>query len=225
MKKYLLLALISTAAISTVFSQQNDRYAAAMEELIVEIDAIDNDANLQELSNRMQRIAGAEPGEWLPNYYLSYIAMQRAMKAMQENRTEDLQAHLQAAETHLNAASEIVGENSEIACLQGYVYMGNIWVDQMTNGPIFSPQAHAAFQKAIALDATNPRPHMLSGMLTLFTPTFFGGGAENAMPALEAAAALFEEESTTDRNTLPTWGAASNNWMLEKAQSDLADGQ
>ena len=53
-----------------------------------------------------------------------------------------------------------------------------------------------------------------------FTPAFFGGGAENAMPFLTKA----DEKFTAYRAPSPLhpmWGKGSNDYFLDMAKKDL----
>ena len=222
MKNYVILILLSF----TLFTQlqgQNDRYTAAMSGIVADMQPVEGqDVDWQGITNKLERISTAEPGEWLPAYYLSYAALQQAMREMTRGKARGVVKYVKIPERHLAVAKERTEMNSELKCMEGYVMQGYIWIDPMNNGPQYAGAAHAAYAAAADLDATNPRPHMLRGMLTLFTPEFFGGGAEKAMPLLEQAANLYTTETATDRGIQPAWGQTTNDWMLRKAQADLA---
>jgi hypothetical protein len=174
---------------------------------------------LQDAVNRLERIAQAEATEWLPPYYLTYAHLQLALDAMQQGDIEALQNRIEQAEKTLAAVQELTGETSHTLTLQGYIYQAYIWIDPMTNGGQYSGLAHAAYAKAAALDASNPRPLFLRGMLVLYTPEFFGGGAESALPLLEAAQDLFLQETAQEKGLLPPMGPG-NQRLATPASTD-----
>lgn len=218
------LILFFVLTVSTYFAAQaqEDRFTTAMTELVGQMQA-ENPASIDwsAIANKLERIGSAEPAEWLPHYYLCYAKLQLAMSAMNQGNAQGVEQFVKASEVHLNTAKELTEMNSELKCMEGYVAQGYIWVDPMNNGPQYAGAAHAAYAAAIAMDETNPRPHLLRGMLTLFTPEFFGGGAEKAMPILTAASTLYENESAEAKGILPSWGKPTNDWMLQKATRDL----
>lgn len=217
-----LIILLSVFACSVVFAQaQTERFDAAMTGIVNQINAVDGPVDWQEISNKLERIAQAEPEQWLPQYYLGYASLELALAAMQAGNSTKVAELVHRSENFLAQARTLTADNSELKCLEGYVYQGYLWIDPMTNGPKYSPLAHQAYGMAAAMDATNPRPAALQGMLILYTPEFFGGGAEKALPLLQKAQGQFVAEGTIDKGILPQWGATSNNWMLEKATKDI----
>ncbi len=221
--KNLIVFFLFSLSISITVEAQEDRFTTAMTALIEQMTVEDPSAiDWPSITNKLERIGSAEPDQWLPHYYLSYANLQLAMSAMNQGNPQGVEQYVKLSEAHLGKAKELTAMNSELKCMEGYVAQGYIWIDPMNNGPQYAGAAHAAYAAAIAMDEANPRPHMLRGMLTLFTPEFFGGGAEKAKPMLDAASALYEQESATDKGILPAWGQPTNNWMVQKAARDLA---
>ncbi|MGH1436354.1 MAG: hypothetical protein ACRBG0_18045 [Lewinella sp.] len=200
---------------------QGDRFETAMQGVLVKMETTDGQVAWEEISNQLERIASAEPDQWLPQYYLGYTSLQLALGAMQEGNSSKVTELVKRGEAYLAQARTLTADNSELKCLEGYVYQGYIWIDPMANGGKYSPLAHQAYATAAAMDETNPRPAMLRGMLVLFTPEFFGGGAEKALPFLNNAEELFANEAKAEKGIAPHWGALTNTWMLQKATDDL----
>ncbi len=221
--KNLILTSIFFVLLSLNLQAQEDRFTSAMTALITEMENPNpNDVDWSAITNKLERIAAAEPEQWLPQYYLSYAGLQLALREMNQGNVAGVEQYVKVSETHLDKAKALTEMNSELKCMEGYVLQGYIWIDPMANGSQYAGAAHAAYAEAAAMDETNPRPLMLRGMLVLFTPEFFGGGAENAMPLLQGAEQLYALEGDQDRGILPRWGAGTSNWMLNKAQTDLA---
>lgn len=203
---------------------QEDRFTAAMTGVIASMEPQEDvPVDWQAITNKLERIAAAEPDQWLPPYYLSYAALQLAMQAMNQGDAEGVERYVKASEAYLEQAKTLTEMNSELKCQEGYVAQGYIWIDPMNNGPQYAGAAHAAYAAAAEMDPENPRPLALRGMLVLFTPEFFGGGADKAMPLLQGAEQLYGLESSKERGLLPSWGHGTNQWMLNRAQTQLAE--
>ncbi|MBL7775287.1 MAG: hypothetical protein JNK89_04750, partial [Saprospiraceae bacterium] len=91
---------------------------------------------------------------------------------------------------------------------------GRLMENPMALGAQITPRVFALLEKAAALDPANPRAPFLRGTYVLNMPEFYGGGAANAKPYFEKAAALFEQEK--DRGLLPHWGKRVNARYLEQ---------
>jgi hypothetical protein len=75
MKKLFTFALLFVLATGMAWAQ-NEKYTTAMTDGINALMAIDRSKpdpkTLQDIGNRFERIAAAEPKEWLPKYYAAY---------------------------------------------------------------------------------------------------------------------------------------------------------
>lgn len=214
------LTIFTIAILFSVFSfAQNDRYFSAMEK---GIGMISNErqpvAEWQAAANYFERIANAESEKWLPKYYFGYCNMMMAL-AEYQNKGE-FEPYLDKAQEAVDAAMTLAPNESELHTLQGYVYQGRIWSNPMINGAKYSPKSNAACDKAIELNGTNPRPYYLKATNTYFTPAFFGGGAEKALPLFEKA----DEKYAAYRVPSPLhpiWGKGSNDYFLNKVKGEV----
>jgi len=218
MKKNILIAICFLFAIS--LSAQNERYTAAMQKGIAILDTAGSVNGFLQAANHFERIANAEKKEWLPAYYFSYSNMMIATALMQENKADQCPAYLDKAQTALDAAKALAPKEADIYALQGYIYMGRIWDNPMANGAKYSPMSYAEFDKATTLDEQNPRPYYLKGQSVLFTPVFYGGGPQNALPLLQKAAEKFATYQPPSP-LHPNWGAEGNKWMIEYAEKAM----
>jgi tetratricopeptide (TPR) repeat protein len=66
------------------------------------------------------------------------------------------------------------------------------------------PRVGKAFDRAMKLQADNPRLALTQGINAFFAPESFGGGLEKAEQALKRAEALFSKESSD--KPWPNWG-------------------
>lgn len=86
-------------------------------------------------------------------------------------------------------------------------------ITDAATGMKFSVLSNEAIDKAIELNANNPRAYYCKGNNVLHTPAMFGGGKDNAKALFEKAAELFKKEESADRFN-PTWGSEHNQQML-----------
>ena len=69
------------------------------------------------------------------------------------------------------------------------------------------PQVKANRNRALELNAENPRVHYLTGVSLWFSPEIFGGGTERALQHFMQAEVLFEKEAEREQDPFqPRWG-------------------
>lgn len=83
-----------------------------------------------------------------------------------------------------------------------------------------APKALGLFEDATKLSPNNPRVLMLHGVHILHTPSFFGGGADKALPILEAAVKAAEAETAPKDPWAPRWGKVECYGWLAMAQAE-----
>lgn len=71
MKKVFIIAAMCFLSQSVVFAQK-PAYEKAMTSLVAEMQTASYEAPLQGTVNKLERIAAAEPTEWLPNYWVAF---------------------------------------------------------------------------------------------------------------------------------------------------------
>lgn len=205
--------LFALALTSATLSAQNAQYAAAMTKALAALDSAQTPADFQAAANSFSRIAGAEPAEWLPLYYASFSNLIAGFILFHSDAPKALLA-IDQAQANLDKAKPLASQESELAVLQAYILIGRVMENPMTRGAELSPRVFGELGKAAALNPDNPRAPYLYGTYTLNMPEFYGGGAANAKPHFEKAAALYAKEH--DRGLLPGWGRDDNAKMLEQ---------
>ncbi|MBN2613504.1 MAG: hypothetical protein JXB00_18255 [Bacteroidales bacterium] len=207
--KKMTLTLVLTVLTLSLFSQDYNR---AMLDGIDSLNHIKKMEDFQQVANYFERIADAEPNEWLPGYYaaycyivLSFREQDAAKKATIVNKGENL----------VNKILKIKSEESEIYALQGMLYQAFITLDYQNNATEYSMKAEASFDKAIELNPENPRSYYLKGMNLMYTPEAYGGGMKAACPLITRANELFEN-FTKANDLMPDWGKDYNAQLLKK---------
>lgn len=216
MKKLLTSTIVLLFSTSLLFAQ-SEKYTAAMTATLADFDKSQNKEPVRDewlaLANRFERIASAEPKEWLPRYYAAYVYSSLAFMgndAVQKDQMTD------KAAAFLNEAVNLTGESSELMVLDAQIHQARLASDPQlrwqTEGPLFT----ASLDKAKKMDPNNPRTYLLEGTNLLYTPEQFGGGKKVAKPVLEKAMekfATFKPQGPL----YPNWGQGQAGYMLGEA--------
>ncbi|MCE6988384.1 hypothetical protein [Dyadobacter sp. CY323] len=216
MKNLLATALLLVLTVCIV-QAQNEKYMQAMQDGIQALKGIDRTKpdvkTLQDVSNRFERIASAEPKEWLPKYYTAYC---NVILGFVGSSLDEKDQYLSKANALLKEAEAIVGKpNDELLILKAYQSQIHLAADPMnrwqTDGETFKENLDAAR----AVNAENPRIYYLEGSSLFFTPEEYGGGKKVAKPVLEKAKQKFSAFKM-DSPIHPDWGLMETDWMLSQ---------
>ncbi|WAC11676.1 hypothetical protein [Dyadobacter pollutisoli] len=197
---------------------QNEKYTQAMTDGIQALNGIDRvkpDAKvLQDIANRFERIAAAEPKEWLPKYYAAYSNV--ILGFVGASITEKDQ-YLDKANALLKEAEAIVGKpNDELQVLNAYRSQIHLAADPMNRWEADGAKFAEYLDAAKSINPENPRIYYLEGSSLFFTPEEYGGGKKVAKPLLEKATqkfSAFKAESPIH----PSWGKMETEWMLSQS--------
>ena len=213
--KNLLFATVAFLGVTIGANAQTDRYSSAMQSAIVKLDSVKNQQDYLSNAATFDRIATAEKTKWEPFYYAAYC---RILSAFMEQDKDKVDALLDPAEENLNRALAIDSKNSEVYAIQAMLYQARISVS-FTRGMKYSGMANESIEKAIVMNPANPRAYFMKGQNIFYTPTMFGGGAENAKPHFEKALALFKAQDTTPKGFSPSWGKNKTMGMIKACEA------
>lgn len=107
-----------------------------------------------EASAMFERIAVAEPNEWLPNYY---VALVNTTTAFNTKDTDQMNLLLSKAQKSLDIEIVKKPNNPEILVMQAMIHTAWIAFDPMTNGQKLSGKVMELYGKAQAIAPNNPR--------------------------------------------------------------------
>ena len=181
MKKLLFIAIAFVAF--TGFSQS--KYEQGMEK------AFDLWKNNQpwEAANLFERIAQAEPDNWLPPFYVAQI---NVIYSFTEKDEDKLTAQLKKAQDFLNDAKAISKDNAEILVVQAQLYTAWVVFDGAKYGMTMSPKINQLYQEAYKLEPENPRAAFGKVEWELGTARWFGQDTKPFCEDLKKAVALFD---------------------------------
>lgn len=217
MKKLLTITVVLIFAVTVVFAQ-NEKYTQAMTSGIEALKGLDKEKPdvkvLQDIANRFERIAAAEPKEWLPKYYAAYGNV--LLGYYGASLTEKDQ-YLDKANTLLKDAETLLGKpNDELLVMKAYQSQIHLAADAMSRWQSDGPKFTEYLEAAKSANPENPRIYYLEGSNLFFTPEEYGGGKKVAKPLLEKAKqkfSTFKPESTIH----PDWGQIETEWMLSQS--------
>lgn len=203
MKKTVLLL---TGILCAVFTFANGQFEKAMGKNIPAMFQASDTESLQTAINQLNRIGEAEKNRWEPHYYVAFGYVR--MMGMSEG-SEKQDGYLDQALAAIEKAESVQPNDSELEALRGYVHMMRVTVDPASRGMQYSGMAFNSFNKAIKLNAENPRAHYLLGRMQYGTAQFMGGGDGGACESFANAKKLFEAKND-EQSLAPSWGEKTN---------------
>lgn len=218
MKSIYYVGLFFFVAIFNLNAQQG-KYQEAMKKSISELNEAKDIEALLTAANSFERISKVADKEWLPLYYQSFAQMQAAAGFMGSKQMDKCMQSVEKAQAVLKTALELAPNEAELYIMQAYVYQGYIWEDVQANGAKFTPMIFGVLERAIAMDADNPRAYLMKGQQTYFMPEFFGGGAKTALPLLEQAEEKYSKY-TPASELHPNWGKDRAKALLAQAREN-----
>ena len=215
MKTILILLIAALAANNPVWAQ-SQQYKQAMTDALgtLKPQTETTSADLLATANQFERIAGAEPTEWLPRYYAGLMYVYLGFMGKSEAEKDK---YLDQADAHLKAAEAISPSNDELAVLRAYIAQSRMVVDPTSRWQQYGPLFQAGIEKAKTLNPNNPRPYVLEGSGLFYTPAQFGGGPDTACPVLKQAAEKFATFKPAS-DIAPMWGQKQIEPLLAKCK-------
>lgn len=141
-----------------------------------------------EAANIFERIATAEPDNWLPPYYVAQI---NVINSFTEKDGTKLKAQLDKAQNFINDATAISKENPDLLVLQAQLYTAWIVYDGQQYGMAYSAKASELYTKALSLAPENPRMILAKAEWDMGTAKYFGGSVDSYCKDIQRALDLF----------------------------------
>jgi hypothetical protein len=218
MKKLITISFILIAGCYKLSAQpaaeenkvSNDKFITAMETNLKMLDTANAPSTLIMLANNFERIGKAEQKQWQPFYYASFCYAMMASGAPDKTKIDFL---AEKAESFLTLAEAIDKNNSEISTLHGMIIYSKILVDPISRWQTMGKEAAGYLAKAKEQNPANPRPYLIEGRATLYTPEALGGGAAAAKPIAEECIKKFDA-FVPDNTIAPKWGKSSAKKLL-----------
>ena len=194
MKNLIIIALLVITGISNAQTNFEKGMTKAFE--LWQADKTD------EAENMFERIAKAEPKEWLPNYYIAQI---NSLKSWSEKDETILKAQLDKAQEHIDIAMTKSEDNAELLVMQAQVLTNWVAFDGMTYGMKYGAKVSELYAKASVLSPTNPRVAFGKAEWAMGSAKYFGKDTAPYCKDIEASIELFTNFKP-ESEFHPNWG-------------------
>lgn len=163
-------------------------------------------------ANMFERIASAEPDNWLPAYYVAQI---NVIYSFGEKDKSKLSEQLGKAQDFINDATAISKDNPDIMVLQAQLYTAWIVFDGQQFGMLYSQKVSGLYEKALAIEPENPRVIFAKAEWDMGSAKFFGQSLEPYCKNVEHAIELSHD--------FPSKGKFYPSFNLERAKKVLSE--
>ncbi len=191
------LIIIATLLVSAALSAQTN-YEKGMQKAFSLWEA----NNRTEAEQIFERIAAAEPNEWLPNYY---IAQLNSLKTWNEKDPQKVKAQLDKAQDYLNTANGLSKDNADLLVMQAQIYTNWVAFDGMTYGMKYSSKVSELYNKAYKLAPENPMVVFGRADWNMGSARYFGKDTKPFCEDVEKAIELFANFKP-ETSFHPNWG-------------------
>ncbi len=167
-----------------------------------------------EASNLFERIATAEPDNWIPLYYAAQINILQSF-GLQD--VEKMTAQLNKAQDLLNDATAISKDNSELMVLQALLHTAWVAYDGATYGMTLSGKVTSIYAQAEQIAPENPRVVLNKAEWGMGSARYFGQDTQSFCKDVERALELFANFKP-ESPYHPKWGKERAEQILETCE-------
>ena len=168
-------------------------------------------SNPVEASNLFERIAKAEPDNWLPSYYAAQINI---VNSFGEQDKAKLTAQLGKAQNLLNVSKAISKNNPEILVMEALLNTAWVAYDGATYGMTLSGKITVLYAQAEQISPQNPRVILNKAEWAMGSARFFGQDTAPFCADVEKALKLFVNFKP-ETSFHPKWGKNRAEQILE----------
>ncbi|WP_340155646.1 hypothetical protein [uncultured Winogradskyella sp.] len=206
-KSIIIIALL----VVTGFTQAQTNFEKGMTKAF----EIWKNGNTDDAENMFERIAKAEPKEWLPSYYIAQI---NSLKSWSEKDETILKAQLDKAQEHLDLAMTISEDNAELIVMQAQILTNWVVFDGMTYGMKYGGKISELYSKALELEPENPRATFCKADWNLNSAKYFGKDTAPFCEDIETSVKLFDTFKPKSEFH-PNWGKERAEFVAKECKA------
>ena len=189
--------IIATLLISAIMPAQSN-----FEKGMTKAFSLWGEHKMNEAEQMFERIAAAEPNEWLPNYYVAHI---NSLKTWEEKDPKIVKAQLDKAQEYLNTAMGLEKDNADLLVMQAIIYTNWVAFDGMTYGMKYSSKINELYNRAYELAPENPMVVLNRAEWNMGSAAYFGKDTKPFCKDVEKALELFANFKP-EKAFYPNWG-------------------
>ncbi len=159
--------------------------------------------NIEEAANVFERIAAAEPDNWLPSYYAAEVLILDGFTKLKD--TKVLEVQLKRAQNFVNDATAISKNNPEILVMQAILHTVYVASDGANYGMTLAPKISKLYAEAYVLAPENPRVVLNKAEWDMGSAKYFGQDLAPYCKDVEKALELFANFKP-ETEFHPNWG-------------------
>lgn len=211
MKKTFLLIASAIVLQFTANAQQ-------LQPAVSQLDKAATAKEFQQLATQFEQLASSQPNNWLPWYYAAYCNAKTGW--LYQDDGERIEPFADKAEQQIAKALSLLdtskqkNELSEIYVVKSIVNRDRVFVNPMTFGRKYGPDAARYIQLALKTNPNNGRALYLAGWEKYATPKMWGGDKKKAKELLQQAQQQLNTQSAGGDN--PRWGKKETEELLGK---------
>lgn len=198
----ILLITYSSCKSQTV-NETTDIFENQLSETLTAINEAESVGGIFENINKLKRLSTKYPNEWLSDYYIALLDIKLSMAAQDEKKRESLLDDAKETLATLKEKENTI--ESEVLTLDGYYYYALIAKDPQSNGQLYYKDVIGSYEKAIAIDKTNPRPILMLAIFQKMMSKFSGGENSGFCSELSEIEQLLAS-SKPKNEVYPKWG-------------------
>ncbi len=199
--------LVFLVFLATSMVQAQNRYTQGMDKAF----ALWQENKIVEASNLFERIATAEPDNWLPYYYVAQV---NTLASFGEKDLQKLSVKLEKAKEFLDVAKAISPDNPELLIQEALINTAWISFDGATYGMTLSQKNVQLYNRAMELAPNNPRVILSKAEWDMGTARYFGKDTAPYCKDVEKALELFATFNS-EIPYYPSWGKERAQQVLE----------
>lgn len=203
---------ITVLIVNPCNAQSNDKDQSQYEKGMSKALELWSQDKTSEALNIFEKIATAEPDNWLPPFYNAQINI---LESFRVKDATNLKAILDKAQDYINDATAISKENPELLVLQAQWYTAWIVFDGQRYGMTYSGKATELYQRALAIAPDNPRVILASAEWNIGAAKFFGSPVNKYCKDILHAIELFPSFKPEGK-FYPTYGEERAKQILKE---------
>lgn len=205
-------------SIATVLALHVAATAQQLQPTVSQLEKAATAKDYQQLATQFEQLANNEPNNWLTWYYAAYCNAKTGW--LYQDDGERIEPFADKADQQIAKALSLLDttkqkkELSEIYVVKSIINRDRVFINPMTYGRKYGPDAGKYIQLALKTDPANGRALYLAGWEKYATPKMWGGDKKKAKEFLQQAQQQLNAQTNAGLN--PHWGKKETEELLGK---------